>query len=399
MLDILVLQQQLQQNCEQGQQKQEETEDQQAKESHFVDQHFPNCFDTEHGNGSILIESEKDSRDSDLPPGAEKLVAGKALPEKGKLLQAVMEAGPLLQTLLLAGPLPQWQHPPPRVDTIEIPPVAISRTPPLTFLLHDSCFSHRRSLPHSDHDSLLVAGRVAYHQAEIAFNYMHKGEKKPRQVAAPDWEQGLDPYGGLFDDEQKKILEIKEQLEDSDQSEDTLVELLQSLVDMDITFQALKETDIGRHVNRLRKHSSSEVKRLVKQVVRWRFTPTESSPKWSSPDGSSGSDKNNSEPERKPKAVPSRREALPKPTTPSVPQSAHSTPQNRQREQREGSFDAEKLASARKRLQENYKEAENAKKQITIQVMDIHEIPKPKAKNAFFPKNKGGGDGSLGRHW
>lgn len=45
-------------------------------------------------------------------------------------------------------------------------------------------------------------------------------------------------------------------------------------------------------------------------------------------DGSSGSDKNNSEPERKPKAVPSRREALPKPTNPSVPQSAHSTPQN-----------------------------------------------------------------------
>lgn len=154
MLDILVLQQQLQQKHEQEQQKQEETEDRQAKDSHFVDQHFPNCFDTDHGNGSVLIESEKDSRDSDLPPGAEKLVAGKALPEKGKLLQAVMEAGPLLQTLLLAGPLPQWQHPPPRVDTIDIPPVAISRPPPLTFPRHDSCFSHKRSLPHSDHDSV-----------------------------------------------------------------------------------------------------------------------------------------------------------------------------------------------------------------------------------------------------
>ncbi|XP_024025662.1 probable mediator of RNA polymerase II transcription subunit 26c [Morus notabilis] len=69
-------------------------------------------------------------------------------------------------------------------------------------------------------------------------------------------------------EKKKKILEIKEQLEDSNQSEDTLVKLLQSLTDMDITFQALKETDIGRHVNRLRKHSSSEVKRLVKQVVR-----------------------------------------------------------------------------------------------------------------------------------
>lgn len=29
--------------------------------------------------------------------------------------------------------------------------------------------------------------------------------------------KGLDPYGGLFDDEQKKILEIKEQIEESDQ--------------------------------------------------------------------------------------------------------------------------------------------------------------------------------------
>ncbi|XP_065872811.1 uncharacterized protein [Euphorbia lathyris] len=37
----------------------------------------------------------------------------RALPEKGKLLEAVKEAGPLLHTLLLAGPLPQWQHPPP----------------------------------------------------------------------------------------------------------------------------------------------------------------------------------------------------------------------------------------------------------------------------------------------
>lgn len=32
-----------------------------------------------------------------------------------------------------------------------------------------------------------------------------------------DGEEDLDPYGGLFDDEQKKILEIKEQLEEPDQ--------------------------------------------------------------------------------------------------------------------------------------------------------------------------------------
>ena len=39
-----------------------------------------------------------------------------------------------------------------------------------------------------------------------------------------------------------------------------------------------------------------------------------------------------------------------------------------------------------------------AKRQRMIQVMDIHEIPKP--KNAFFGKNKGGsGGGSHGKHW
>eukprot|EP00268_Persea_americana_P037165 TRINITY_DN36807_c0_g1_i2.p1 TRINITY_DN36807_c0_g1~~TRINITY_DN36807_c0_g1_i2.p1 ORF type:complete len:231 (-),score=62.01 TRINITY_DN36807_c0_g1_i2:245-937(-) len=62
------------------------------------------------------------------------------LPEKGKLLQAVMKAGPLLQTLLLAGPLPQWRHPPPPIDSLEIPPVTIPAT--TTFLQHEMCNSN-----------------------------------------------------------------------------------------------------------------------------------------------------------------------------------------------------------------------------------------------------------------
>ncbi|RYQ84841.1 hypothetical protein Ahy_B10g104333 isoform B [Arachis hypogaea] len=284
--------------------------------------------------------------------------------------------------------------------------------------------------------------------------------------AAEDDREDLDPYGGLFDDEQKKILEIKEQLEEPDQSEESLVELLQNLADMDITFQALKETDIGRHVNRLRKHSSNDVRRLVKLLVRkWKeivdewvrlnqpggaaslmadgdspplkttqnghhqipdfaYSPNPHSEYlgilfkssfcvsllfwilannnaflllYADTDGSSGSDRNTSEAEPKPKVIP-RKEAPPKPTPPpSVPTPSIAF-QNRQREQRDRDFDAERLASARKRLQENYKEAENAKKQRTIQVMDIHELPKSKPKNAFFGKNKGSG-GSQGRHW
>ncbi|THU67961.1 hypothetical protein C4D60_Mb05t30230 [Musa balbisiana] len=41
------------------------------------------------------------------------LATNKPLPQKGKLLQAVLEAGPTLQTLLLAGSLPRWRNPPP----------------------------------------------------------------------------------------------------------------------------------------------------------------------------------------------------------------------------------------------------------------------------------------------
>ncbi|XP_076918242.1 uncharacterized protein LOC143578603 [Bidens hawaiensis] len=72
------------------------------------------------------------------------VVLKKRLPENGKFLQAVVEAGPLLQTLLLAGPLPQWQHPPPQLNSIEIPPITIpltSTTTPRMLLHQDSCVS------------------------------------------------------------------------------------------------------------------------------------------------------------------------------------------------------------------------------------------------------------------
>lgn len=82
------------------------------------------------------------------PPAIEEpivpLASDKPLPEKGKLLQAVMKAGPLLHTLLLAGPLPQWRHPPPPIDSYQIPPPPVVIPPPPTppQLLHqDSLLS------------------------------------------------------------------------------------------------------------------------------------------------------------------------------------------------------------------------------------------------------------------
>ncbi|CAA6655433.1 unnamed protein product [Spirodela intermedia] len=50
------------------------------------------------------------------------LVPAGRLPEKGRLLEAVMKAGPLLHNVMLAGPLPKWQHPPPPLGSLGIPP-------------------------------------------------------------------------------------------------------------------------------------------------------------------------------------------------------------------------------------------------------------------------------------
>lgn len=78
------------------------------------------------------------------------------------------------------------------------------------------------------------------------------------------------------DEEQRKVLEIKNLLDDHTQNEKSLICLLQRLVDMNITFKTLKETEIGRHVTKLRKHSSNEVRRLVKVLVRkWKDTVDE----------------------------------------------------------------------------------------------------------------------------
>ncbi|KAJ0971990.1 hypothetical protein J5N97_019949 [Dioscorea zingiberensis] len=220
-----------------------------------------------------------------------------------------------------------------------------------------------------------------------------------------------------IDSEQHRILAIKERIEDPDQPEETLVRLLQRLLDMDITFKALKETDVGRHVNGLRKHPSGEVRRMVKLLVRkWKELVDE----WvksnsdgalpaiitdgDSPQQVSGKMSQNghqvldfgfsppkphngglgAEMESRGKVIP-RKEAPPKPNQ--ITASSVTPPAV----VKDSLIDPERLASARKRLHENYQEAQNAKKQRTIQVMDIHEIPK--AKNSFIARNKGGPQG------
>ncbi|KAL5569439.1 hypothetical protein UlMin_026014 [Ulmus minor] len=180
MLDILMLQEQLEQEREHQQlQKLQEIDpnnEQQAKESQYANPHFTSSEAAERiGVESQDIESVMQPQLMSSP-WAEALVAGKPLPEKGKLLQAVMEAGPLLKTLLVAGPLPQWQHPPPPINSIEIPPVTISR-PPIQSLLDQNssiitsngCFSHKRSLPFSDDGSDIFSSNTKYQKKVVLF--------------------------------------------------------------------------------------------------------------------------------------------------------------------------------------------------------------------------------------
>ncbi|KAE8711226.1 shugoshin-1-like [Hibiscus syriacus] len=105
-----------------------------------------NGFSSSDCEGSIVSSPVLDPvQQPQLPPAPPsqsiELVPDKPLPEKGKLLQAVMKAGPLLQTLLLAGPLPQWRHPPPPLESFEIPPVTLPSPPPPPQLLQDSLTS------------------------------------------------------------------------------------------------------------------------------------------------------------------------------------------------------------------------------------------------------------------
>ncbi|CAH8297350.1 unnamed protein product [Eruca vesicaria subsp. sativa] len=80
---------------------------------------------TIHHSQPSMIREDPTARNHHQHDPLDVLVMGKAFPETGKLLKAVVEAGPLLQTLLVAGQLPKWVNPPPQTQTqrFELPPL------------------------------------------------------------------------------------------------------------------------------------------------------------------------------------------------------------------------------------------------------------------------------------
>ncbi|WCJ19248.1 hypothetical protein M5689_001545 [Euphorbia peplus] len=108
------------------------------QETHEAEQESKNLF----LENAILQQQQQQLREQDTTSSEEDefetlpeiVLKERALPEKGKLLEAVKEAGPLLHTLLLAGHLPQWQHPPPPLHSIDIiPPPSFTLKRPLEY--------------------------------------------------------------------------------------------------------------------------------------------------------------------------------------------------------------------------------------------------------------------------
>lgn len=76
-----------------------------SNEKHFSTSLMSQTRIVETSNLTLSNNIETDMVESD------KLVCGKPLPQKGRLLQSVTEAGPLLHTLLV-DPVPHWKNPP-----------------------------------------------------------------------------------------------------------------------------------------------------------------------------------------------------------------------------------------------------------------------------------------------
>ncbi|KAL2332104.1 hypothetical protein Fmac_019685 [Flemingia macrophylla] len=88
---------------------------------------FPNVVDSHNVCYPLVHDTRVSPQNPTCDVGSQVLecmAKGKALPQKGKLLKAVMDAGPLLKTLLVAGPLPTWRNPPP-AHAIAVPPLKV----------------------------------------------------------------------------------------------------------------------------------------------------------------------------------------------------------------------------------------------------------------------------------
>uniref|UniRef100_A0A7N1A1E3 Uncharacterized protein n=2 Tax=Kalanchoe fedtschenkoi TaxID=63787 RepID=A0A7N1A1E3_KALFE len=90
----------------------------------------------------------------------EQLVNGKMLPQKGRLLEAVMKAGPTLQAMLVAGPLPQWKNPPP-AQPFRFSPILASNN--VMMMINGAPNNHRAVLMHPGFNTNSMHSQSKHH--------------------------------------------------------------------------------------------------------------------------------------------------------------------------------------------------------------------------------------------
>ncbi|BAT10133.1 Os10g0182200 [Oryza sativa Japonica Group] len=151
----------------------------------------------------------------------------------------------------------------------------------------------------------------------------------------------------------------------SDSSEETVVELLRALRSTPMTFETLEASRIGKTISGLRrKHSSEKVRGLAaalyknwKAIVDEHLTRSSSKPPAPAPtktaSASDHAKKTDMAAAHKPAPAPSPRKTA-----------------SNKHEAAPARADDAKLAAARRKLQDGYKEAASAKKQRVIQVID-----------------------------
>lgn len=129
----------------------------------------------------------------------ERLVKRKTLPEKGRLLQAVVDAGPLLQTLLLAGPLPQWHNPPP-LQPLQIPPVSIKGHDPAAFIQKPFVNSnhHVHSSLIAPHQENSIGNTQACSRSMLSFSSIGGSCMKKRSASSYEIGNNLVHSSSLF---------------------------------------------------------------------------------------------------------------------------------------------------------------------------------------------------------
>ncbi|GMH18675.1 hypothetical protein Nepgr_020516 [Nepenthes gracilis] len=226
-----------------------------------------------------------------------------------------------------------------------------------------------------DHQAELNVNQLSDHSNEEAEALTDEIEEENRKVA--------------------EVLKIKLILQNFDeQSDTTLFDLLRRLQLMALNVDILRETEIGRAVNGLRKKRSKHISNLARELIKgWKASVDEwlkvtedivEDGKFNRRDVPKATKAPNTELERRPLELNNGEQKK----VENVMKNNNNT----------ACLDEEaiklKLEASKRKLQERYQEAENAKRQRTIRVVPFHDLP----KQGLEPKKSKGRFGNHSRY-